>query len=222
MKLYYHPASTACRPVMMLAAEEDIALDYQLVDLFTGQHLKDEYAARNPNCLVPMLEDSDFKLTESSAILKYLADKTGSAAYPTDLKGRARVNERMDWFNANFYRDFGYGLVYPQLFHKRPREEVQSGTIAWGREKSLNWLKILDQHLLGPSQPYLCGEQMTIADYFGVEMVTVGELIGCTFQSYPNVERWVARMKRLKSWPKVHEVADGFAASIKGQTFVTI
>ena len=41
----------------------------------------------------------------------------------------------MDWFNTNFYRDFGYGIVYPQIFphHKRPTDEVQKGTIAWGR-----------------------------------------------------------------------------------------
>ncbi len=222
MKLYYHPASTTCRPIMMLASEEGIALEYQLVDLFTGEHLKPEYAARNPNCLIPMLEDGDFRLTESSAILKYLAEKTGSAAYPKDLKERARVNEAMDWFNANFYRDFGYGLIYPQLFHKRPSEEVQSGTVAWGKEKSLNWFKILDQHLLGPKKSYLCGDSITIADYFGVEMVVVGEFVGCSFRAYPNVERWVGRMKSLKSWAKVHEVAEGFAASIKGQAFVTI
>lgn len=221
MKLYYHPASTACRPIMTLASEEDIALDYEVVDLFTGEHLKPAYAARNPSCLVPMLEDGDFRLTESSAILKYIAEKTGSGAYPQALQDRARVNERMDWFNANFYRDYGYGFIYPQLFHRRATEELQSGTIAWGREKSLHWLKVLDQHMLGPN-PYVCGGKLTIADYLGVEMVAVGELIGCRFTAYPNVERWIARMKRLPSWARVHEVVEGYAATLKDKTFVTI
>ena len=57
MKLYYHPASTTCRAVMLGAAEMGITLDYQLVDLMTGEHLKPDYAAVNPNCLVPCLED---------------------------------------------------------------------------------------------------------------------------------------------------------------------
>ena len=57
--------------------------------------------------------------------------------------------EAMDWFNANFYKDYGHGLVYPQLFHKRPTEELQAGTIAWGKDKSRRWLKVLDEHLLG-------------------------------------------------------------------------
>ena len=91
-------------------------MDEELVDLMTGAHMQPPYAAINPNCLVPMLEDGDLKLTESSAILKYLADKIGSPAYPKDLKQRAKVNEMMDWINTNFYRDWGYNLCYPQLF----------------------------------------------------------------------------------------------------------
>ena len=116
MKVYYHPVSTTSRMIMLFAAEEGVELEFQVVDLFTGEHLKDAYAAINPNRLVPVLEDGDFRLTESSAILKYLADKVGSPAYPKDLQKRARVNERMDWLNSNLYRDFGYGLIYPQIF----------------------------------------------------------------------------------------------------------
>ena len=95
MKLYYHPISTTCRPIMLFAAEAGIALDYEFVDLFTGAHYKPEYEAINPSKQVPVLEDGDLVLTESSAILKYVADKVGSPAYPKDLKARARVNEVM-------------------------------------------------------------------------------------------------------------------------------
>ena len=147
MRLYYHPASTTSRIVQLFAMDQGIALDYQVVDLFTGEHLKPEFAQINPNCLVPVLEDGDFRLTECSAILKYLADKDGSPAYPKDLKERARVNEMMDWFNTNFYKDFGYGVIYPQVFphHKRPSDDVQAGTLDWGKQKTPGWLKILDE-----------------------------------------------------------------------------
>ena len=149
MKLYYHPVSTVSRPVVLFALDSGIALDYQLVDLATGEHLQPAYAAINPSKLVPVLEDGDFRLTESSAILKYLADKIDSPAYPKDLQKRARVNEMMDWLNTGFYRDFGYGLVYPQIFphHKRRSDEAQAAAVEWGRQKAQFWLGALDQRL---------------------------------------------------------------------------
>lgn len=224
MKLYYHPASTTSRIVMMYAAESGLDLQLQLVDLFTGEHCKPAYAQINPSCMVPVLEDGDFRLTECSTILKYLAVQSDSPAYPQDLRPRARVNEMMDWFNTNLYRDFAYGLVYPQTFptHKRPSEEAQAATLAWGKEKSQIWFRILDQHLIGPSKPYVCGERITLADYLGGEMVAVGSLVGCEFVDYPNVRRWLGNMKALKSWKPVHETIDGFAASLKGTPFVAI
>lgn len=224
MKLYYHPASTTSRIVQLFAQDQGIALDYQVVDLFTGEHLKPEFAKINPNCLVPVLEDGDFRLTECSAILKYLGDKAGSPAYPKDLKARARVHEMMDWFNSNIYKDFAYGLVYPQTFphHKRPGDAIQAGTLDWGRQKTQAWLKILDQSLIGPGKAYLCGDRITLADYMGAEMIALGALIGCSFAGYPNIERWLRNMRALKAWAPVHEVIDGFAGSLKGQSFVAI
>jgi len=224
MKLYYHPASTTSRIIMMFAAEEGIALDYQIVDLLTGEHLKAEYKALNPNCLVPMLDDDGFRLTESGAIIRYLATKVDSAAYPKGLKERARVDEMMEWFYSNYYKDHGYGLVYPQVFphHKRPTEEAHTGAIEWGKQKAQHWLGILDTDMLGPKRKFLCGDKITLADYVGAEMVTLGELVHCQYQDYPNVCRWIGNMKSLQNWAKVHEVAEGFAASLKDKQFVSI
>ena len=224
MELYYHPASTTSRIVLMFAAEEGIALDYQIVDLMTGEHLKPEYKALNPNCLVPMLKDEGFRLTESAAIIRYLAGKYGSSAYPTDLKERARVDEAMEWFYSNYYKDHGYGMVYPQVFphHKRPTEEIQAGTLAWGKEKAQHWLNILDEDLIGANRKFLCGDKITLADYVGAEMVALGELVHCQYKDYPNVCRWIDNMKGLKHWANVHEVADGFTASLKDKQFVSI
>jgi glutathione S-transferase len=221
MKLYMHPVSTTSRPVRLFIAESGIAVDEQVVDLFTGEHVQEPFAKINPNRLVPVLEDGDFRLTESSAILKYLADKAGSPAYPKDLKQRARVNEMMDWLNTNFCREYAYNLIYPQLFPhmKRPNEEVQKATLEWGKERARSWLQVLNDHWIGPNQQYLCGDQITIADYLGAAFVTLGEIVRCDFSPYPNVQRWLGNMKRLKSWPKVNEVFEGYKASVKDQAF---
>ena len=82
MKLYMHPGSTMSRPVRLLIAEQKLEVSEQTVDLLAGEQRKDAYAALNPSRLVPLLEDGDFRLTESSAILKYLATKYELPEYP--------------------------------------------------------------------------------------------------------------------------------------------
>jgi glutathione S-transferase len=224
MKLYYHPASTTSRPIVLFAAESGIDIDLHLVNLFTGEHYNDAYSALNPNRLVPVLEDADFRLTESSAILKYLADKTGSPAYPTELRARARVNERMDWINTQMCRDFAYGFVYPQILptHKRQSDDVQAATLAWGRERAKGWLKVLDEHVIGPNGRFVCGGELTIADYFAAPFVALGEVIRCDYSAYPNVRRWLDDMKRLQNWRTTSAAIDGYAASLKDVRFETL
>jgi glutathione S-transferase len=224
MKLYMHPASTTSRPVVQFITDNNIPCEMQVVDLFTGEHLKEPYATKvNPNKMIPVLEDGDFRLTESSAILKYLADKFESPAYPKDLKQRARINEAMDWLNSNFYRDYGYGLIYTQAFpgHKRRSDEAHAGAIEWGKEKTKYWLQQLNDNILGDKK-YLCGNDISIADYFGFAIVQVGELIRCDFKAYPNVTRWLETMHARPSSAKVYEVIKGFAAQMKDQPFVAI
>ena len=221
MKIYYHPISTTSRMLMLFAEDAGIQADWQVVDLFTGEHVQPPYLAINPSGMVPMLEDGDFRLTESSAILKYLAEKAGSPAYPADLRKRAKINEMMDWLNTQFYRDFAYGLIYPQLYPhlRRPTDEQQAGTLAWGKDKAKSWLKILDENLIGPKNAYLCGNEITLADYFGAPMLTAGELIRCDFTPYKNLSRWLANMKARASWTKTNQAFYDLAGSLKETPF---
>ena len=221
MKLHFHPVSTASRPVLLFCAEAKIEFEPVVVDIMTGAHTKEPFTKMNPSMLIPVLEDGDFVLTESSAILKYLADKVNSPEYPKDLKKRARVNERMDWINTQFYRDYGYNLVYPQLFphHKRHSDEAHAGTIKWGKQNVEKWLKVLDQDIIG-SHKYIAGDELTIADHFASIVVSIGDLIGQDMSRYPNITRWMSTMRALPSWKKVNEAADGFAAANKGKEFV--
>jgi glutathione S-transferase len=176
----------------------------------------------NPNRLVPVLEDGDFRLTESAAILIYLAEKFELPEYPKDLKGRARVHEAIAWASFNFYRDWGYNLCYPQLFphHKRPSEEGHRVAVEWGRDKSAFWLKVLDEHWLGDGRTWLTGEAITVADYFVGGLVALGDIIRWDFAATPNVAAWLGRIKALPHWGEASEALDGFAASLEGQRFV--
>ncbi len=224
MKLYMHPASNTSRPVALLIEENRLPVEMAVVDLMTGAHLQPDYLAINPNGLVPALVDGDFTLTESSAILKYLADKFDLPTYPKDLKARAKVNELMDWFNTGFYRDYGYGVVYPQIFphHKRGSEEAQKATIAWGKGLTERWLKVLNDHWLGHGNPYLTGDTLTIADLFGAGLITCGHPIRSEFKGYPNIEAWLKRIEALPNWGKINEAMNGFREALKDQQFETV
>ena len=155
MKLYMHPVSMTSRPVRLFIAENKIPVEEVTVDLFTGEHVKPPYSDLNPSCMVPMLEDGDLRMTESSAILKYLADKIGSPAYPKDLKQRAKVNEVMDWINTQFYRDWAYNMIYPQIFptNKRRSDEAQAATVELGQNNAETMAEGAQRSLYRPEQP---------------------------------------------------------------------
>lgn len=206
MKLYYFPGSTTCRPIQMFAVEAGIPLALEAVDLMSGAHLTDAFKAINPNQCVPVIEEPDgFRLSESSAILKYLAEKTGSPAYPSDPRGRARVNSLMDWFNTGFYREFGYGLVYPQILPYLGWEDpaVQRAVLARGAERSTRLMRMLNDDWLGGDGPYLGGANPNLADFLGVCFTSIGEMIAFDYGPYPRVARWIAAMRSRPCWAEV-------------------
>ncbi|MBR0681206.1 glutathione S-transferase family protein [Roseomonas eburnea] len=202
MKLHYFDGSTTCRPIVMFAHEAGIPLELVPVDLFAGEQTQPAFLAKNPNGKVPVLEDDGFLLTESSAILKYLAEVSGSPAYPADPRGRARVNAQMDWFNTGFYRTFGYGIVYPVVMphtaHAGPG--VQEAVTGAARHEAQSLLRILNDHMLSDGGAFLGGAQPNLADFLGVAFTTIGEMIGEDFSAHRRVVRWIAAMKARPSW----------------------
>ena len=219
MKLYYDPASTTCRPIVLFAAEHRLMLDYVHVDLFQGEHRGDGFLAVNPNGQVPVLDDDGFRLTESSAILRYLADKLGSPAYPAGLRERARVNEALDWFNTNFYHDFGYGVVYGQVLPEYGQGDAAHRAQALGRstERAQRRLQVLETRLQAAEGPFLFGPEPTIADYFGTCLVALGELVAFDLAPWPHVQAWLEAMKARPSWNPTHAAFYGWRSVMQQQ-----
>ena len=223
MKIYAFDGSPTSRIVLLFCAEERIEFDKVDINLLEGAHLAPSYTAINPCSLVPVLEDGDFRLSESSTILKYLAEKFQSRAYPSELKSRAKVHEVMDWLNTSLYRVIGYNFVYPQLYahHRREPEEVNQGTIRWGRERTALYLQLLDQHWLGKKR-FLCGNELTLADYFGAPIVAQLDLVRANLSRFENVRRWMGEMRKLQAWEAVHAMHNQAVASLADRKFVSL
>lgn len=207
----------------LFVAEKKLPVEEHLVDIITGEHYKDEYTAINPNRQVPALQDGAFVLTESSAILKYLAARFETPEYPRVLEARAKVDEAMDWFKNQLYRDFCYLMIYPQVLphHRRPTEDQQAGTIEFGRERARFWFDVLDRHMLGGND-FVANNKLSIADYLGASIVAAGEMIRCDLAAWPKVQRWLARMKSFEAWPRISETICSYAAQLNGTKFVTL
>jgi glutathione S-transferase len=223
MKLYTYPASPGCRPIAMFIADHGMKVEEQIIDLPNGEQYKPAFTAVNPSNAVPVLEDGDLRLPECSAILKYLADKVDSPAYPKELKARARVNAMMDWVNTALYPAFGHNLCYPQLLANFKWEDPahQTATLAKGQARSRKLLDVMNGAMLG-SHAYLCGDSLTIADYMAAGILSLGELTGCDFSPWPNVKRWYERMTTMPNWQSVNAPLYAWAQHTKGKDHVRV
>jgi glutathione S-transferase len=219
MKLHMSPVSPSSLAVVHFAAEEAIPLERQLVDLRSGEHRQEAYLRLNPAGMVPILEDGDFHLTEASSILRYLAEKTGSKAYPADLQRRARVNERMDWVMSNFYPYWGPWLIYPQVLpHFKHTDGVQPSVLARGQERSKRWLTLLNDAWIGKRR-YLCGDELTIADYLGFAVVSLADVVHADLSAFANVARWRETMRALPTTAATYQAVAGWSQTTAGSTY---
>nr|AIZ46902.1 glutathione S-transferase epsilon 9 [Cnaphalocrocis medinalis] len=105
--LYRAIASPPARAVMTLGDLLSLRFEYREVKLLQFEHKSEEYKKNiNPMGTVPVLQDGDFILSESHAILKYLTERYGGESrerlYPSDVRARALVDQGM-FFNSGFF-----------------------------------------------------------------------------------------------------------------------
>lgn len=101
LKLYYMAISPPCRAVLLTIRYLKLDVELKHVNLLQGEHSTPEFLKLNPARKVPVLVDGNFVLTQSRAIMTYLANlhKPGSYFYPSDPKQRAVIDERL-YFDA--------------------------------------------------------------------------------------------------------------------------
>lgn len=175
-----------------LWALDELELPYEHIEA-GGEHgvVGDTaYRAMNPNGLVPTLEEDDFVLWESNAILRYLAHAHGGPlALPEAPRARALVDQWLDWQATAFtpaMRDAFLQLVRVAPENRDPR------VIEASRASSERCAALLDGHLANT----LCvaGESFSIAD------IAVGLAAHRWFQlplereERPNIRRWLGML----------------------------
>lgn len=118
------------------------------------------YGARNPNRLVPLLEDEGFELWESNAIVRYLCAKHGvSGLYPQDLRRRFDAERWMDWQQTTLNRAGSPAFVQ---WIRTPPAQRRPDVIEASRSAMAPLIAILDAHLAG--REWMGGEDFSMAD----------------------------------------------------------
>ncbi|MGE6743252.1 glutathione S-transferase family protein [Allorhizobium pseudoryzae] len=172
--------------VKVLIALEELELPYALkpVNVRKGDQKSEAFLALNPNGKVPVLSDDGFVLTESAAILVYLAEKTGKLL-PPDGVARARVFEQLFFHASGLSPAFGNAG-----FFKRSSPEPQPIVEARFTTEAERLLGLLDANLA--SQSFMAGEEFTIADIAHFGWMWRLQFPGLTLDGRPHLSRWFA------------------------------
>lgn len=162
LRIWGRATSSNVMKVLWLCEELDIP--FERVDLggpFGGTRTPD-YLARNPNALVPAIEEPDgFVLWESNAILRYLARSRapGNPVYPSDLREAADCDRWMDWQQTALNDPLR--SAYFALF-RTPEAGRDRDALARATEQAAALFGMLDQRL--STRRFLCGDAFTLAD----------------------------------------------------------
>ncbi|KAJ3627185.1 hypothetical protein MTP99_014584 [Tenebrio molitor] len=178
-------------------------LDYKLinVDFGLGEHMTEEYAKKNPQKEIPVLDDRGFYLGESNAILQYLADKYGQddKLYPKDLQTRAIVNHRLCFNLSTYYRYISEHVMAPIFFaYSRTPLSLKKVHIA---------LDNFNTYLQRTGTKYAATDNITIADFQLVTATMCLEAINFDFSSYKAVSKWYDTYK--KEYPDLWAIVEG-------------
>lgn len=197
MKLYQFPLSPNCQKVVAVAHEVGVPLALVNLEVFKGAARSPEMLAKNPNGRVPVLEDGDFVLWESNAMLGYVASKADRTDLaPSSPRARADVDRWLAWSNAHFapaVRKVAFERIVKKLAGLGAPDLA---VVKAGTEEFAAVASVLDRSLEG--KEYLCGA-LTIADFASVTYTALCESCGLGLAPYRNVQRWLQRMLERES-----------------------
>jgi glutathione S-transferase len=200
IEIFAVPPSPRAFKVIAVANHLGIDIAIRRLDFFKGEHKTSEYAALNPNMLMPTLRDGDYVLWESNAIMQYLAGrKPESGLLPGDERGRLDVTRWQFWDLAHW--DPAVAILLIEKFVK-PKilgvNEIDAAAIARGTEQFHRAATVLDGHLKG--RTYISGDALTLADFaIGAPLNYAGE--GCfPLEPYGEIRRWHAGLMALPAW----------------------
>ena len=159
MNLYGFGPTRSLRALWGLR-ESGADFEFVTVNLLAGENRQPDFLRLNPAGKLPVLVDGDFVLTESAAIVLYLAEKYRAAGLlPDDPQARAQVYRWVMFavteLEQPLWRITKHTLLYPE-------DERLPAEVALARQEFMAMAAVLDHHMEG--RQFIVGGSITAAD----------------------------------------------------------
>ena len=196
---------------------EELGLQYNVHHLFlAGDQMTPKFTQLNPNNKIPVLVDDGLVITESGAILIYLAEKTGKLL-PRDPRLRIKTIEMIMFQMASLGPMFGQLLVFAGAW----KNEYPAVTGRYVKEVN-RILAVLEARLQGHT--YFVDNEYTIADIAMLPWVRmavvhpIGQML--MFTDKPNLKAWWERVSTRPAVVKGLSIPEPFAAEKQFEGFI--
>ncbi len=201
--LYRHALSGHAHRAQLMASLLGLNVELVDVDLANGDHKKADFLNKNLFGQVPVIEDAGQLISDSNAILLYLAQKYDSELqwYPRDLVVRSEIQR---WLSvaagqvangpaaARLVNVFGAGLDHDNA-----------------KRITGNLFAILDTHL--QEREWLVGNRATVADIANFSYIEHAPEGDVSLTGYPNIRKWLENVKSLPGFVPMQATKVGLA-----------
>lgn len=204
IKVWGRVTSSNVKKVLWVADELKLAIDRIDAGGKFGVVDTPAYRALNPNGRVPTVEDGDFVLWESNAVMRYFCEKyNGEALYPADARQRADINRWLDWSLSTL------SPVDTKVFLatiRTPEAKQDKAEIAKMVEQAGQAYAIMNDRL--KDRPFFAGERFSLAD------LTLSIFFDrwsrnpflATRPETPQASVWLARVREREGFRKYVEI----------------
>lgn len=202
IKIHSFPLSGHAHRVELFASLSGIKHEVNNINLPEGEHKKAPYLALNPLGQVPTIEDGDVVISDSNAILVYLARKYAPTYLPQDPQQEAEVQK----FLTLAAGELAFGPAAARLItvFNAPIDPEFTKVVA---EKALTKL---ENHLEG--REFLVGDSVTIADIAVYSYTAHAPEGNVSLTPYPNVRRLLNNVEALSGFKPMPTTKVGLLA----------
>ncbi|RED53977.1 glutathione S-transferase family protein [Aestuariispira insulae] len=202
LKIYEHPLSGHAHRVVLFTGLVGIEHERITIDLLAGEHKQDPYLTVNPTGQVPAIRDGDVILSDSNAILVYLARSYAPDWLPDDPLTMARIQRYLS-LAAGELRNGPAQARIANLFGLEIDREKASETAIW-------LFCLLEEEL--KDRTWLVQERPTIADVALYGYIAHAPEGGIAIDPYPAMCQWLKRVEALPGFTPIPASKIGLAA----------